>query len=327
MAGKNGFGRLQVIDSKLRTKHCTWEELADACKRVLDLKDMPSKRSILGDIMLMRSKYKAPIPLGKPTYYYTERNFSIFNNPLNIEQISALKQAFEVLRNAGQLAIFSNLNDELFAPIEPIDTERSSQKPPPISIERIDIVEGMQFLSVLYQAILSRSTIELTYKKFNTTEPKTFIVHPYYLKEYNKRWFVFGWNEAKEKIENYALDRIQNAPLSTAIYRDNDVDFEHYFDNMIGVSRQPDSVVENIQLFFRQNRASYVLTKPLHPSQRIISQDTEGVILEFDLVINRELETEVLSFGADVKVISPLSFRKQIWTVLENARDEYACGR
>jgi hypothetical protein len=84
-----------------------------------------------------------------------------------------------VLRNSGQLAIFSNLNDELFIPIEPIGT-RSVQKSPPISIERIDIVEGMQFISTLYQAILSHSTVELTYKKFNSDGPKTFIFHPYY---------------------------------------------------------------------------------------------------------------------------------------------------
>lgn len=322
MAGKNGFGRLQVIDSKLRTKKCTWEELAAACVEPLSLRKMPSKRTILGDIMLMRTRYNAPIPIGKPTYYYENRHFSIFNNPLSIEQISALKQAFEVLRNSGQLAVFSNLNDKLFAPIEPIGT-RSIQTPPPISIERIDIVEGMQFISVLYQAILSRSTVELTYQKFNSAEPKTFIFHPYYLKEYNKRWFVFGWNGSKERFENYALDRIKNVPLSLAIYRENDIDFAHYFDNMIGVSRQEASIIEEIRLQFNHTRVPYVLTKPLHSSQRLIAENTEGVILAFDLVINRELESVILAFGADVEVIAPLCLRNTIKVILKNAAKKY----
>jgi predicted DNA-binding transcriptional regulator YafY len=323
MAGKNGFGRLQVIDSKLRSKKCTWEELAETCKDALSLKEAPSKRTILGDIMLLRDYYHAPIPIGKPTYYYTDRTFSIFNNPLSIEQVSTLKRLFDVVKNAGQLAIFDNLTDELFALVEPIDTHRSTKKTSPISIERIDIAEGMQFISVLYQAILSRSTVELTYQAFDSIEPKTFIFHPYYLKEFNKRWFVFGWNDSKKRLENYALDRIKNAPLSSAAYRENDVDFEHYFDNMIGVSRQDDSSVEEIHLWFHRKRAPYVLTKPLHTSQRLISENTEGVVLAVDLVINRELESAILEFGADVEVLLPLFFRERFASILEKAQKRY----
>jgi predicted DNA-binding transcriptional regulator YafY len=324
MAGKNGLGRLQVIDSKLRYKKCTWQELAEACKTTLDLREIPSKRTILGDIMLLRTYYQAPIPMGKPTYYYENRAFSIFNNPFNIEQISALKMLIDVVKNAGQLAIFDNLTDELFAPIEPINAARSIKKQTLLSMERVDIVEGMQFLSGLYQAILSRSTVELTYKKFNSDGAKTFIFHPYYLKEYNKRWFVFGWNNSKERMENYALDRIKTAPLSLAIYRQNDIDFEHYFDNMIGVSRQIDSPIEEIQLYFTQNRAPYILTKPLHPSQRIISENTEGSLLAFNLVINKELETAILGFGADVKVIAPLKLRDAVMNILREAWQHYS---
>lgn len=49
-----------------------------------------------------------------------------------------------------------------------------------------------------------------------------------------------------------------------------------------------------------------LLTKPLHPSQRIIAgHPNGGVELELRLIPNPELRTILLGFGPDVEVLSP----------------------
>lgn len=49
----------------------------------------------------------------------------------------------------------------------------------------------------------------------------------------------------------------------------------------------------------------YVATKPWHGSQKKVAEDESSVTIEFDVIINYELEQKILSWGDYVEVLQP----------------------
>jgi predicted DNA-binding transcriptional regulator YafY len=69
--------------------------------------------------------------------------------------------------------------------------------------------------------------------------------------------------------------------------------------------------------------APYVITKPLHHSQKVIEENERGLTIELALQINFELEKEILGFGDGVEVLAPLKLRKVIQGRLSRALKYY----
>ena len=88
-------------------------------------------------------------------------------------------------------------------------------------------------------------------------------IHPYHLKQYNNRWFLFGWEESKNYsgITNLALDRIINISETIEDIIPNEVNWADYFDEMIGVSRPINKDTVEVKLRFSVKRLPYVITK------------------------------------------------------------------
>jgi hypothetical protein len=60
-------------------------------------------------------------------------------------------------------------------------------------------------------------------------------LHPYHLKQYNNRWFLFGRNEEKNSSTwNLAIDRIMDITESSEKYIPNtEIDWFEYFDDSL----------------------------------------------------------------------------------------------
>ena len=56
---------------------------------------------------------------------------------------------------------------------------------------------------------------------------------------------------------------------------------------------------------FTNEEAPYVLTKPIHGSQKKKKHDESGLIVTIEVIPNIEFEKLILSFGEKVKVVSP----------------------
>ena len=85
-------------------------------------------------------------------------------------------------------------------------------------------------------------------------------------------------------------------------------DFDEYFRDIIGVTREEERKVEEIHLRFTPSRFPYVVSKPLHPSQQTVSEaDCEIVI---SVRPNKELQQKLFSFGPDVEILSPDCIRR-----------------
>src|SRR5690606_34757832 len=156
--------------------------------------------------------------------------------------------------------------------------------------------------------------LNITYQSYRNPEPIQMVIHPYHLRQYNNRWFLFGLHNDLQKISTLALDRIVDTEENTQVpYTESTLfDPNDYFEDIIGVSRMEGSQLQRIVLFFRKDAAPYVLSKPLHGSQKVISRSEEGATVSIEVIPNFELETVILSHGERVKVLEPEDFRLKI---------------
>lgn len=134
---------------------------------------------------------------------------------------------------------------------------------------------------------------------------------------------MFGLNKQYGTISNIPLDRICGLELSDIPFVKNEtIDFEHYFDDVVGVTIPPPEIQkEHIELQFDPKRLPYIKSKPIHRTQDDV--DIEKGIISIDVRPNKELESLILSFGPQVKVLSPESFQRQIKEKLEENRKIY----
>ena len=171
----------------------------------------------------------------------------------------------------------------------------------------------------LFDAIINKTVLKITYTTFSHLTYE-WIIHPYYLKEYNNRWFLFGLNEESNEIYNIPLDRIEDIEQVNKEFIHSEINYETYLEDVIGASVFP-AEKESIQLKFSDHRFPYVMTKALHHSQRII--DIDNHIVEISVIPNNELDALILSFGKDVEVLSPTTYRDKIYGIIKDAIKQY----
>jgi predicted DNA-binding transcriptional regulator YafY len=133
------------------------------------------------------------------------------------------------------------------------------------------------------------------------------------LKEYNSRWFLFGYNEELKRISNLALDRIVEFKEVNKTYLDNDqIDFNEYFEDIIGVTNNDAAEPVKILLQINKELWPYIETKPIHESQTPKKRDGDFKVIQLELKINYELIALIFSLGEHVKVLEPQALVESI---------------
>lgn len=331
---KNALIRYRTIDKCLQNRYRRWtlEDLIQACSdalyeyegRTVDL----SKRTVQLDLQMMRSDklgYNAPIVVYDKKYYkYEEEDFSITDVPLNETDMNILSESVEMLKQFKDFSLFSELGGIIQRLEDRIYTEKTHQ-PAIIHLDKNEGLKGLEHLDVLYQAILKKIVLRLTYQSFTAREASSFLFHPYILKEFNNRWFLIGRQHHKEQVINLALDRINRIDHDLSVnYRQDHFDADEYYKNTYGVTVMGDDQLMEVELKINRYNAPYVLTKPLHSSQKILEQQPDGtLIISIYVHLNFELERLILGFGSSVEVLQPRVLKKRIIKQLELALRQY----
>ena len=135
---------------------------------------------------------------------------------------------------------------------------------------------------------------------------------------------MFGYNPNENNYYwNLALDRINAIEeLNSTSYHQQNIDWEDYFYDMIGVTKYQDSELQEVELLFDLQTAPYVQTKPLHPSQKHKITD-QGLVVKLKLYLNYELEQNILAFGDKVTVLGPTVLKDKIKNRIEASLKKY----
>ena len=199
-------------------------------------------------------------------------------------------------------------------------------------------LENSNLLGELFTATSQKQVVEIHYHKFSSPEQELVVnLHPYLLKEYNRRWYLFAAAEDDEKILCFGLDRIDKVvPLPSHKYVDYNGDLKERFEDIIGVTLFEDSPLYKIIFWVSDFSKDYVSTKPIHESQRHVSgevakelvdkfpQLSRGSFFRIDCKYNYELIRELTSFGKDLLVLEPSFIQDKIWERISAMNNDYS---
>jgi predicted DNA-binding transcriptional regulator YafY len=328
---KHAIIRYQTLDKCFRNvgRNYAIDDLVEECNKSIyeytGIEEGIKKRQLYDDIRFMESEQGWNIELKKVKegrivfYKYENSNFSISNQPLNETEANQLREALLTLDRFKGLPQYNWIN-EINARLE--STFNLKQKNETIiSFEQNEYLKGLEYIPVLYNAILYKKVLNIGYKSFNSDEIKSIIINPYYLKQYNMRWFLFGRSDNYETITNLALDRIESIEKIKKEYINCDIDFNEYFEDIIGVTIQNEKVL-NIVLKVDKSLIPYITTKPLHGSQ-IIYNTNNNFEVHLKLIPNYELETVILSFGEKIQVLEPIILVEKLKERIYKMKNNY----
>lgn len=323
---KNAYLRYQILDRCFRNKHRRFniDDLVDFVSQELGYNI--SLRQIREDIANLRlGPYYAEIDAvkydGKKCYYrYHDQDSSIFQSELTPEEIRNLHSTIDMLNRYRGIPANAWL-EEVISSIEcHFGVRPNTDKL--IAFEQNERLKGLEYLSQLIDATINYQTLNIVYQSYRGAE-KHLIIHPYYVKQYNSRWFLFGLDGGRDRVSNFALDRIQSVTPSDKPFRKNTfIDFDTYFKDIVGVSVPGQyTKMERVVLRFSELRLPYVLSKPLHHSQEICKEPNTIAI---SVKPTRELTQLIFSFGPDVEVVAPKWLRKEMKEKISQSLRNYS---
>ena len=335
-ANKNAVTRYYILDKLLanRYHHYSTEDLLRLVNEELEeMNQEPvSRRTIELDLHYLEweGPFVAEIEhyqvddvsprtnktIKKSCHRYADPSFSIFTQKLTDDEKHLLGEAFTLL---GQFDGLPNL-EGLERLRKSLDVKTSRQI---ISFTKNPLVKS-NLLGELFTAISQQIVVELNYHTF--AEPdnvKQVVVHPYLLKEYNRRWYLFGAAENSGKLLNFSLDRIDKVvPLPAHQYVTCDEELSERFEDIIGVTLYDDRPLQTVVFWVSDFSKDFVATKPLHESQKNLHNEEElrkqypmlegGAFFSIDCIENYELIRELCSFGKDLLVLSPDEIQQKV---------------
>ena len=261
---------------------------------------------------------------GKKTIFkYADESLALGNQLLSKSDQEQLEETLAILSRYRNREDFFWL-DELFPRIEASFNLVHEDYNGLISYQSNRDYSGQSWVGKLYNQLLRKKVLTIEYKGFKDAKSYLRKIHPYHLKQYNDRWFLFGFEESEKYtgITNLALDRIIEITETLERIQPNETAWGDFFDEMIGVSRPANEEAVEIKLRFSAKRIPYVLTKPIHgASQRLDKTDLENRTIILNLFPNNELYQTLLSFGDDMEVLAPKKIVekfKEITTEMKN---------
>lgn len=313
---KNAYIRYQALDKCFRNKGRRYfiEDLIEACTSALGDFDGRrqgiKRRQVFDDIRFMESEQGWAIPLerhkeGKRTYYrYEDTSFSIANRSMNEIERSQLKETLAVLSRFQGTPQFEWL-EPIMAKLE-IGFNIKGNGLGAVAFDENRYLKGIEHFGPLFAAITERQSLQIEYLSFKGNQVLYPVFYPYQLKEYNNRWFLLGRSDAYDSLSVLPLDRIDTISEAMQPFLSCEIDLEEYFEDIIGVTKPKDALLEKVLFQVEESLWPYLASKPLHGSQRKKGSENGKVTVELEVIPNFELEQMLLSFGEGVIVNAPI---------------------
>ena len=311
-------------------KEFTCKQLMDIVNKRLEergMKLIQSRTTFMQDMMEMNGKFNSLWQ--KDGIVYEDRNKkryyryrygieSIYNHELTQEEVEKLQEVRNLLQGFKGMPKFDWIDQMLTR----LDCNITARK-------EIASFEGgtnrsSKFLMSLFKAISERQVLDVKYCSF-FDESEDLILHPYYLKQYWRRWYLMARREGDKDVEPFALDcMVEIQENKTVKFKGTKTSFKKYFKHLVGVSMPPEQNVEHLELQVDASLVPHLLAMPIHESQVIYPNgDGKSAIVTLDVMINYELVQELMFYADRLVVKSPAYFRDAMRERLEWCKQSY----
>lgn len=316
---KNAYNRYIVIDSLLRNKmrpYPTMQELIAACNERLSIDT--KLNTIQKDIE--RMKMPPPDGFNAPIYYeryhkgymYTDPDFKIGNLDLTDADIASIKESLALVQSIGAGRIdekFSHAMQKVLATAAEVFDQPQSNAASYLQTMSPPISRGFAHFELFSRACRERiplSFVHYGYKKRRFTAVE---LHPFLIKEFDNKWYLFGYSENHQEVRHFGFDRIYSPLLLNKPFArfDQQATFE-LLENSYGVFPIPSKKKQKITLKVSSLITHYFEAYPIHGSQQIKKYADGTAKITLEVVPTIELARLILWHGYHVQQIAPKWF-------------------
>lgn len=310
------FIRFKALDRCLRdkTRMHDIDSLVDQCNKALARHSYGmtvSARTVRKDLQDFQEEYGAELDDRlrdghKKIYRYKDLDFKLPLVPDAEQEYEMLQSILNMLDDAADTPQYQWLRVVVRQKMLGLELAQGDA----VSFQDNPDLTGIEHFEELLGAILARQPLEVGYVPYGK-EMISYRAHPYHLKQFNNRWFLVARCEPYERLTILPLDRIQTIRQLHVPFIPTDTDFETYFDDVVGITKDVRHPVEDVLLRVSATRYQYVQTKPLHSTQtELKSLGTEDArVIRLRVRINNELTAAILQLGEDAEVLHPQSLR------------------
>lgn len=302
---KNQMLRLRVIDDLINnsltapTKNKIREACEEAIYGFID-GDRVSDSTIEKDFTVLRNKFNAPLKYSNQQsgYIYTEP-YSFDSVPFTDKEKEALKVALGTLNKYSGIGIFKGFAEAIERLKIKVDLNQNNNLSH-ILFEELPEESGIQHMEILDEAIRNRNALQVKYWSSNSKVEKDYTVHPYCLKQYNRRWYAICKEPSKNRMVTFEFGRIKNVSILQSTYKIEDFNVNEYFKYSpgISVSEKAYDVKIKVNETFLVNFLSQF---KLHPLQQWENNNE----LHFKSYLGPELIHNLKGHGKGIEVLGP----------------------
>lgn len=195
-----------------------------------------------------------------------------------------------------------------------------------VSFDSSDRLNGVHLLRDFLLAIRSHRMVTFDHTSFQKGVTFSYTIHPYLLKEYNRRWFIYGFCSEVNDFRIFGIDRISNMILSDETFIPRE-DFHpaDAFKDIVGISLKAydDQPVQTIVISSDQEQGLYFKSLPWHSSFTILRDTPDEFRFSVRLMPNYEFIQLMLKYCNRIKVIEPQWLREKMVHILSEAKVAY----
>jgi predicted DNA-binding transcriptional regulator YafY len=171
--------------------------------------------------------------------------------------------------------------------------------------------------NTIQQAIRKKTVLQIAYASLFEKGSIDTVLHPYHLLYKNRAWYVIGYSTMHNSVRTFNLGRIEKVePVDKCFTDGKDFNVTDYLGKAWCLI--PEGKLYDVELLFSPMVAKNVSEVQWHTTQQAQWHEDGSVTLNFRVDGLGEISWWILSYGDQVKVVSPVALRNK---VIERAKN------
>lgn len=177
------------------------------------------------------------------------------------------------------------------------------------------------FQEVLH-SLLNNRVLTFDYTSPLVSETIRRETEPHHLQHYMGSWVLIAFCLNKNDWRKFYLSRMNNVKKTGRVFTPRpDRLWKYQVEDSFGIFQKEESCPAVLR--FNAFRAGWIREQVWHPSQKMRDLPDGSLELEVPVADFREIKLKILSFGADVEVVSPEELRREVSGEIEKMKKIY----
>ncbi len=291
-----------------------------------------SKATVKRDLEYMRDRLSAPIVWDRVLRGYrfdrTDPDADRYNLPglwFNAQEIHALLTMHQLLSSLGSGLLAPHVKPLLARLNALLGSREQSAEEVRKRIRILNMASRTtrpEHFETVASATIKRRRLRVRYHARSSDEESVREVSPQRLVYYRDNWYLDAWCHLRNGLRSFSVDAVRQAEILESKARPVP---EKVLNEVLasGYGIFSGSQVTWARLRFTPTQARWVSAEEWHPEQKSRYENDGSYILEFPYSNDGELIMDILKYGPDVEVVSPVELRDRVLKRLQVAVERY----